>query len=333
MSLFRCLLLSLLFLSSIVLISAKQYIVQNDYAPRIQWDANQGYCGELSLLTFGLSNGQYLSQYDARVAVCGKGSQSTCQMLVGENDVRGANNMHYVNEEWNSDSGGPQEFLMWTKKHIAAGHLVIGGVYDNYCTAADDNADDGICGSDKGSAEYDHIVNFIGFTSRRPITDSNYYSDDELIIDDHYESILRIPFNELINSRVDANRLKSPPYSLPDQICYGIAIISLKAEGIYPINLVTNGNFEKPVMQNGEKRPPPMPMTLKVTISGLTAGISYSLLTYNDLKKVPERDFLSSENVKNIHSRVDFIAASDVVVIDKVPIRSDQVVIYRCVRT
>jgi len=31
-----------------------------------QWDANYGYCGEVSLISAGLYYGQYISQYDAR---------------------------------------------------------------------------------------------------------------------------------------------------------------------------------------------------------------------------------------------------------------------------
>ena len=35
-----------------------------------QWNANNGYCGEASLISAGLANGQYMSQADARLA-CG----------------------------------------------------------------------------------------------------------------------------------------------------------------------------------------------------------------------------------------------------------------------
>jgi hypothetical protein len=38
----------------------------NNIPPRLQWEANFGYCGEVSLISAGLYYGQYLSQYDAR---------------------------------------------------------------------------------------------------------------------------------------------------------------------------------------------------------------------------------------------------------------------------
>ncbi len=37
--------------------------------PRFQWEENNGYCGETSLISAGLYYGQYGSQYDARAYV------------------------------------------------------------------------------------------------------------------------------------------------------------------------------------------------------------------------------------------------------------------------
>ncbi len=38
--------------------------------PFYQWEANNGYCGEVSLLMAGMSNGQWMSQYNSRL-ICG----------------------------------------------------------------------------------------------------------------------------------------------------------------------------------------------------------------------------------------------------------------------
>jgi hypothetical protein len=38
----------------------------NNIPSRLQWEANYGYCCEVSLISAGLYYGQYLSQYDAR---------------------------------------------------------------------------------------------------------------------------------------------------------------------------------------------------------------------------------------------------------------------------
>ena len=44
--------------------------------PFYQWENNNGYCGEVSMMQAGLNNGQWMSQFNARL-VCGVGlSQS-----------------------------------------------------------------------------------------------------------------------------------------------------------------------------------------------------------------------------------------------------------------
>lgn len=44
----------------------KNFSVSNDIPPRLQWAANNGYCGEVSFANAGLYYGQYLSQFDIR---------------------------------------------------------------------------------------------------------------------------------------------------------------------------------------------------------------------------------------------------------------------------
>ena len=44
--------------------------------PFYQWENNDGYCGEVSMMQAGLNNGQWMSQFNARL-ICGTGlSQS-----------------------------------------------------------------------------------------------------------------------------------------------------------------------------------------------------------------------------------------------------------------
>ena len=40
--------------------------------PFYQWQSNNGYCGEVSLIQAGLNHGQWMSQFNARL-VCGTG--------------------------------------------------------------------------------------------------------------------------------------------------------------------------------------------------------------------------------------------------------------------
>jgi hypothetical protein len=41
---------------------------------RLQWEENDGYCGEVSLISGGLYFGQYGSQFDTRVMACSRKS-------------------------------------------------------------------------------------------------------------------------------------------------------------------------------------------------------------------------------------------------------------------
>ena len=46
--------------------------------PRIQWNANFGYCGEVSIISAGLYFGQYMSQYDARAIASADAPMRRC---------------------------------------------------------------------------------------------------------------------------------------------------------------------------------------------------------------------------------------------------------------
>src|SRR5580698_9272966 len=49
----------------------KSYIYpRQDITPFYQWESNNGYCGETSLMLGGLVNGQWMSQFNARL-ICG----------------------------------------------------------------------------------------------------------------------------------------------------------------------------------------------------------------------------------------------------------------------
>ena len=50
--------------------STSHIIPSGTAAPFYQWESNKGYCGEVSLMSAGLINDQWMSQYNARL-VCG----------------------------------------------------------------------------------------------------------------------------------------------------------------------------------------------------------------------------------------------------------------------
>src|SRR5580692_10667511 len=73
---------------------ADENIHANNIPPRYQWDANNGYCGEVSLISAGLYYGQYVSQYDIRALAIKNVPQNDGQLLIGLNDQYAASQLH-----------------------------------------------------------------------------------------------------------------------------------------------------------------------------------------------------------------------------------------------
>ena len=64
------------------------------------------------------------------------------------------------------------------------------------------------------------------------------------------------------------------------------------AAGLLPVRVDTNVRWERPAIVDGaQRRPPPMPTTLKVAVGGLSAGVDYTLYMFDDVRKVPVRRF------------------------------------------
>ena len=167
---------------------------------RLQWTANGGYCGEVSLITAGMRFGQYYSQYDVRAVVWatqkGPGCSGTqCQsdptltapqqqqLLVGVNDISTATALN-IGAKWYSTRddylpGGNtkiSEFFTWIKDQTRKGYSVSFGVYDASFWASEP-------GQRSGQATYDHIVSVVSVASN--YNDSDFHPEDVLTFSDH----------------------------------------------------------------------------------------------------------------------------------------------------
>ena len=146
--------------------------LQLDIPPRLQWDNNNGYCGECSIQQIALYYGAYISQYRAREIIDPTQHQD---VWVPENSgpVFDALRLNYV--AWNSGQAAPQyqSYLVWVKSQLQQKHPVIMDLFaQNDSHEADTN-------------NYDHIVPVTGFTS----SDTNHYhAGDTLIFNDNYSS-------------------------------------------------------------------------------------------------------------------------------------------------
>lgn len=169
--------------------------------PFYQWESNNGYCGEVSLMQAGLANGQWMSQLNTRL-ICGSGlsqsgSKGACAahkqtpdynaQLSIESPGTGVTGLHrYANAaQCMANSrlqgavfpygtqatglAGYQQYMSWVKAQVIAGNQVAIGVLVN-----GDN-----------DPQYDHEVAVLKIGTNHGVADPSYYPDDVLYIDDH----------------------------------------------------------------------------------------------------------------------------------------------------
>ena len=169
--------------------------------PFYQWENNDGYCGEVSMMQAGLNNGQWMSQFNARL-VCGTGlSQSgpngacaahhsqvdySAQLLIEDPGTGASGPNTYANAalclsnsrlsattyNYSAETAGTagyEEYMSWVKQEVIGGHQVTMAILLNG-------------GSDP---QYDHEVAVIKIGTNHSPTDPTYYPDDVVYFDDH----------------------------------------------------------------------------------------------------------------------------------------------------
>jgi len=270
---------------------------------RLQWNANNGYCGEVSFISAGLHFGQYISQYDARALASPGVAQNlaSSQLLLGVNDASAAKKMHLKSTSWNNSgsASGASSFLVWVKTNVVAGYPVIIGLYNNEALLYNDP------NPSAGNSEYDHIVLVTGAGSYTSLSDStNYYASDLIQFSDHGlwtgsngnpSYIFKSTLGAIQATRQQANVPTAPIYSLSsNNKNYGIAITGILDDNndTVPVRLTTSQNYESPeIVEQSDARPAPSSITLTVTVSNLKPGVAYNLYRYNSMASVPNSAF------------------------------------------
>jgi hypothetical protein len=317
-------------------VALRRYEVHNDIPPRLQWNENSGYCGEVCFISAGLYYGQYLSQYDARAAIGSNIKQNQVQILLGDNDQTAAAHMHLHVEEWNprGQSHSPQQFLTWVKRQVLLGRPVAIGLYNNESTFQDAHW--------PGDPTYDHIVSVVGISSRHPLSTGRAYLDDTILFSDngllgtssHRPYFFRYAFGTFSGDRTAANFINSPTYTLPDKVPnYGIAfsgVVDPKHETL-PVRLKTNVNYESPqIGHHSNAEPPGRPIVLTITVSDLKPGVNYNLYRYDNLESVPDSDF-NAHAAQAVQTRAIKIASGSTYTF-KLTINSNDIAVFRAVR-
>jgi hypothetical protein len=173
--------------------------------PFYQWENNNGYCGEVSLMQAGMAHGQWMSQFNARL-ICGTGlSQSgpdgwcsahknvphyNAQVLIEDPNTGVSGPLTYADAaaciansrlvgttypyttgygKPNVGLSGYQDYMSWVKKELIAGHQVTVATLWKFGT----------------DPQYDHEVTVVKIGTNHSPSDPSYYPDDVLYIDDH----------------------------------------------------------------------------------------------------------------------------------------------------
>jgi len=298
----------------------------NNIPPRLQWNANFGYCGETSLISAGLYYGQYASQYTVRSIASNGAPQylQRSQLLLGVNDVRAATRMHLNSIEFDTaKESSTAQFLTWVRSNVTLGRPVAIGVYTNEFRFY------GKTNPKAGDPQYDHIVPVIGVSaSTLTFSDNGLWSPSW---PPRYE--FTYDFNSFPKTRAQANRQGGAIYSLDGGgTNFGIAIAGVTdpQRETLPVRVATDVNYERPAMVNGSTaRPRPMPLILTVVVSGLRPGVAYELYRYNRFDAIPDARF--NANAKRAFERWNISIRSGSIYVLTERIMSDQIAAYRAV--
>jgi hypothetical protein len=272
---------------------------------RHQWNENSGYCGETCLIAASLMNGAYYSQFDVRdlaaedpfPGVDPKKPQSTCQVLLGDNDQYTAAHMGLTTETPSAkDSQNGTAMIAWIRKELSEGRPAIIGVYENQS----------VFGQDDPDVHYDHIVTIT------QISDTTITLHDNGLYDGPPKDTITIPLKSFLQTRSSANSPDAPVYSLcSGGPCFGIAITGNNRDSL-PVTLAASPNGEpNEIVDGSNTRPPPSPVHLTATVNDLQVGKQYTL-------------YENGKAVKTFTAHTTSYTYSTT-------IESDQTTIFRCV--
>lgn len=268
--------------------------------PRFQWNANDGYCGEVSFISAGMFYGQYASQWTARDLVSPGTPQwkTKSQLLLGVNDMRAARAMRLDAVAFpSSRQQSTPQFLRWVKHRFIQGQVVIIGVFNNVYMLNEP--------ASLADASYDHIVPVMGIGSARSFAGSadRYYPTDDIVISDNglhsvgpnVPYLYQYKMRDFMATRAEANATGGPLYSLRDRPSnYAAAVLGVAdPDGVtIPVRLTSDSNTEGVQDQPYLRKPPaPIPITLTAQVRVPDPDQAYAVYLYDDFDDVPIRDF------------------------------------------
>jgi hypothetical protein len=268
--------------------------------PRFEWNANGGYCGEMSFVSAGMLFGQYTSQWTVRKLANPRARQwerASWLLLGTKTERRAARAMRLATVRFDSarQRSVPQ-YLAWVKEHALRREAVIIGVLNN-TTTLDERG--------PGDPLYDHIVPVFGVGSQHSLQRyrGTYFATDTLTISDNglysvgpnYPMLFSYAFGDFPQSRSAANAPGGPLYSLrnrPWNFATAVVGVDDPDRVTVPVRLTSSldgeGIHDEPVMK---RRPRGRQMTLTARVSIPDQARAYVVYLYDDFATVPTRDF------------------------------------------
>jgi hypothetical protein len=236
--------------------------VQLDIPPRTQWTNADGYCGEISIQSIALYYGTWVSEELVRTLAGG-------ELLIGVNGPQALSQLAFDFTEWDNSGGQPQfqSFMVWMKTYLLQGAPSFFGAY---LTDGNDDPD------------YDHIMPLTGIVTASPTA---YDPNDVLTWNDNFGDQITRPASNISATRASCAYSSTQGGCIPVNVDYGIAVTGIvdPQHVTLPVSLSVAGDSEPNVSEGAS----PAEMTGNVTVSGLTAGQSYTLLRYDDYTQVP----------------------------------------------
>lgn len=281
---------------------------QTGIPPRLQWQNDHGYCGEVSIQSIGLYYGAWISQGLIRQIARG-------EVLLGLNAEQVLRRLHFTFRTWDT-VGQPRPqfcaFMSWLKFNLTQGVPCIAGIYLSGFPHAD----------------YDHIVPVVGVISAQP--KSMAYDPKDVLIYHNLFSLRPMyrAFGRLGATREHAKAGMAEGGNIPWRYVYGVAVTGLQDEGAItlPVRLSVDAPSE-PNLAN-EKR---IAMRGVVTVSRLIPGHRYILLRFDEVSKVPIRGGAEAFLESRYSARVEFQACDAMwTYADPKPIFSNGATYYRC---
>lgn len=259
---------------------------------RIQFDQNNGYCGELSLQMIMLKHGVWIPQSAARSASGG-------EMLLGVNYDRGCNNLGVKFVSFNGNNY--KSFVTFAKQHLLQDRGVVQAVQ--------------LSGS--SDKEYAHIIPAVGIKYSNA---SGYDGNDTLYVNTDYSTKA---VQRKVSGYSSSNGQKGVEQggSIPSNTKWGVAVIGPKYMGIGPpVEIYGLSRSREPGLGSSGST------SATLRVRKLTSGKKYNIYKYTNSGSVP-----NSSNAKPNGTPWKSFTASGNTYTANVSLPSNQLGYYVCV--